>query len=84
MQNDVDTMHATVKAMADPAARTGYLGVPPNEVSKAYNDLDAAIRGADQYLPFECPSKSCLESAAMFGMGWEIIGDALTAWEPWL
>lgn len=84
MQNDVDTMHTTVKAMADPTARTGYLGDPPNEVAKAYKDLDAAVRGAYQYVPFKCPAKKCAENALMFGLGWDMIGDALTAWEPWL
>ncbi len=84
MQDDVANMHTTVGSMGDPDARTGYIGTPPSEVAKAYEDLDAAIRGAEQYVPFKCPGKSCLEPAAMFALAWEMIGDGFTAWEPWL
>lgn len=84
MQVDVKDMHTTVGSMGDPGARTGYIGTPPREVAKAYEDLDSAIRGAEQYVPFTCPGKNCLEPAYMFSLAWEMIGDGFTAWEPWL
>lgn len=84
MQDDVSEMHSKISSMADPEARTGYLGLPPVEIADAYEDLTQAIEGARQYVPFTCPGKKCLESALMFEIAWDSLGEAFTAWEPWL
>ena len=84
MQDYVGSATDTVLSLTEPESGPAYLGTPPEEVAEAYKDLKMAVKGANQYVPFDCPGKKCVESASMFLLGWDMIRDAFPAWEPWL
>jgi hypothetical protein len=86
MQIQAATINLEVGAMANPDAKAGYLGAPPDEVAKAYQELADAARAADTWEsnPVECPGKECLGVAFEFERAWEDLGSAFAAWEPWI
>lgn len=84
MQDYVHFGTSTVVSLTEPAGQPGYLGTPPAEVEEAYRHLKMAFKGSDQYVPFSCPGKDCVEKASMFLLGWEMIRDVFPEWEPWL
>lgn len=86
MQIQAATINLGVSAMANPEAKTGYLGTPPSEIATAYQALADAAKAADTWesSPVDCPGNDCLPNAIEFERAWKDLGSAFAAWEPWL
>jgi hypothetical protein len=79
----VANTQSDIEALLNPSA-PNYLGEPPAEVARAWKRLTSAVKGAAQYETIRCPGSDCVETAGLFTLAWEQLGDAYTAWEPWL
>lgn len=84
MQSLAVSIKQEVDQFDNPGARVGYIGTPPAEVARALDQLNDALQVANNVAPLKCPGTECAEGVLFIEMTWDDLGEAFTAWEPWL
>lgn len=78
------TIQVVLNALSDPDS-TVYLGTAPDEISSLYDKtLAYANKAVDSSDQVDCPGDECASTGMTFMTDWDMLGDALTSWEPYL